>query len=461
MESCCRTCSRSDIQGISVDAISENTGEPVYLMLIYCTQLQFSNRDNFPQQICYDCMTRLDAAYSFWKQSRQADATLQQQLLLSSNSERVASTTAIEAAAAATIANDALCSPSYPALPPDGQTQIEPDHQEQHQDPLPLQSSSQQDDEANFQAEEVKVNAQTQVIAIDEEVESEPETVEAAAVEEPPAPPPLVSIPAGEDSLMEEALRHQQYIIDSEAESDVIEDDDLEPELQRIEERALSKPTFKIKMNHNRKSNFMVVGKLKCNICKATFHTSHHLNRHLQMHQIACKDCGKFFASLRSCQRHQKKNCPVLKNVTYKAYCEHCNRGFTKQSTIKRHQEQVCPVLHPEGSTYINSAQCKYCKKGFSSIQNAERHQRENCPVLKRPNQSHLHLKKQCAYCRKRFNTSKEIKRHVRHCLRRRPATPAPPPPDDIDSPAYEVHPSDLLDCVMKQEALDEELIGN
>lgn len=451
METCCRTCSRSDIQGISVDAISENNGEPVYLMLIYCTQLQFSNRDNFPQQICYDCMARLDAAFSFWKQSRQADATLQQQLLLSSDSEPVATTTAVDAAVAV------VRSPPY-APPPEGQTQIDPD-QEQHE---PLQQSS-QDDEANFQAEEVKVNALAQVIAIDEEVESEPETVEAAAAEEPPALPPLVSIPTGENSLMEEALRHQQYIIDSEAESDVVENDDLEPELQRIEERAAAatKPSHKIKLNHHKKSKVLVVGKLKCNVCKATFHTSTHLNRHVQSHQTSCEHCGKFFASIRSCTRHQSSNCPVLKNVTYKAYCEHCNRGFTKPGAIKRHQEQVCPVLHPEGSTYINSAECKYCKRGFSSIQNALRHQRENCPVLKRPNQSHLHLKKQCAYCRRRFNTSKEIKRHVRHCLRRRPATPGPAVADDIDSPAYEVHPSDLLDCVMKQEALDDELVGN
>lgn len=452
METCCRTCSRSDIQGISVDAISENNGEPVYLMLIYCTQLQFSNRDHFPQQICYDCMTRLDAAYSFWKQSRQADATLQQQLLLSSDSEPVATTTAIEAATAVAVAR----APSYP---PEGQTQIDPDPELQ-QEPLHHQSS--QDDEANFQAEEIKVNAQAQVIAIDEEVESEPETVEAAAAVEPPAPPPLVSIPAGENSIVEEALRHQQYIIDSEAESEF--EDDLEPELQRLEEeRPASRPTFKIKINRNKTAKLMTVGKLKCNVCRANFHTSFHLNRHMQIHQTTCKHCGKIFASTRSCKRHQKLNCPTLKNVTYKAYCEHCNRGFTKLSTIKKHQEQVCPVLHPDGSTYINSAQCKYCKKGFSSETNAQRHQRENCPVLKRPNQSTLHLKKQCSYCRKRFNTSKEIKRHVRHCLKRRPVTPAPLPtgPEDIDSPAYEVHPSDLLDCVMKQEALDDELLGN
>lgn len=452
METCCRTCSRSGIQGISVDAISENNGEPVYLMLIYCTQLQFSNRDHFPQQICYDCMTRLDAAYSFWKQSRQADATLQQQLLLGSDSEPVATTTAVEVAAA-TAAVVVSRGPSYLS---EGQTPIDPDREPQE----PLSQSS-QDDDANFQAEEVKVNAQSQVIAIDEEVESEPETVEAAAVQEPPAPLPLVSIPAGEDSIVEEALRHQQYIIDSEAESEF--EDDLEPELQRLEERSTSKPTFKIKINHNKTAKLMTVGKLKCNVCRATFHTSFHLNRHMQSHQTSCKHCGKIFASTRSCKRHQKSNCHVLKNVTYKAYCEHCNRGFSKQSTIKKHQEQVCPVLHPEGSTYINSAQCKYCKRGFSSEQNALRHQRENCPVLKRPNQSTLHLKKQCAYCRKRFNTSKEIKRHVRHCLKRRPVTPAPPltGTEDIDSPAYEVHPSELLDCVMKQEALDDELMGN
>lgn len=43
MDTCCRTCSRTDnFQAISVDAISQNNGEPVYLMLIYCTQLQVS-----------------------------------------------------------------------------------------------------------------------------------------------------------------------------------------------------------------------------------------------------------------------------------------------------------------------------------------------------------------------------------------------------------------------------------
>lgn len=92
------------------------------------------------------------------------------------------------------------------------------------------------------------------------------------------------------------------------------------------------------------------------------------------------------------------------------------------------------------------------------------RHQRKACPVLKRPpNQppSSVHVPKQCPYCRKRFNTSKEIKRHVRHCLKRRPVTPAPPMalPEDIDSPNYEIHPAELLDCVMKQE--QDEMLGS
>lgn len=441
MDTCCRTCSRSDIQGISVDAISENNGEPVYLMLIYCTQLQFSNRDNFPQQICYDCMARLDAAYSFWKQSRQADATLQQQLLLNSDSEPVATTTDVAAT-------------SNPSFPPEGQTQIEEQQQQQ------LQQTS-HDDESIFQVEECKVNAQAQLIAIDEDVESEPETVVAAAVEppelSPPVPPPLE--PVAEESRIEEELRHQQYIIDSEAESEA--DDETEPELERLEARVASKPSFKIKINRPKKSKHVIMGRLKCNVCKQIFHTTSSLNRHLQMHETSCQHCGKCFSSLRSCKRHQESNCPVLKNVTYIAYCEHCNRGFTNAATIKRHKEQVCPVLHPDGSTYINSAQCKYCKKGFSSQPNVIRHQRDNCPVLKRPNQSTLHLRKQCAYCRKRFNTSKEIKRHIRNCLKRRPTTPAPPSTEDIDSPAYEVHPSDLLDCVMKQEEPDDELMRN
>lgn len=37
----CRTCSRTDkFKGISVNAFSESQQEPIYLMLVYCTQLQ-------------------------------------------------------------------------------------------------------------------------------------------------------------------------------------------------------------------------------------------------------------------------------------------------------------------------------------------------------------------------------------------------------------------------------------
>lgn len=42
-------------------------------MLIYCTQLQFSTNDSLPQQICPDCLTLLEGAFTFWKQCRQTD----------------------------------------------------------------------------------------------------------------------------------------------------------------------------------------------------------------------------------------------------------------------------------------------------------------------------------------------------------------------------------------------------
>ncbi|KAL1385325.1 hypothetical protein pipiens_003312 [Culex pipiens pipiens] len=428
MDTCCRTCSRTDnFQAISVDAISQNNGEPVYLMLIYCTQLQFSNRDNFPQQICYDCMARLDAAFEFWKQSRQADATLHQQLVLGSGSQELVATTT-------TTTVDV-------AYPPEVQTQ----------QALP-------EDENNFQAEECKLNAQTQVIAIDEDEDVDSE-VEAITGEQPPPPPPPV--PVGEEGLGDEALTHQRYIIDSEAESEG--EEEQQPEPVRVERRT-SKPTFKIKLNRTKKTKFVTIGRLKCQHCKLSFHASSLYQRHMRMHAMTCQHCGKVFASSNSRNRHENSNCSVLKNVTFSIHCEHCNRGFTNDKTLKKHKDHVCPVLHPDGSLYINSAICKYCRKGFSSNQNMIRHQRLACPVLKRPPDqplSAVHVPKQCPYCRKRFNTSKEIKRHVRHCLKRRPVTPAPPMalPEDIDSPNYEVHPAELLDCVMKQE--QDELLGS
>lgn len=425
MNACCRTCSRSDnFQTISVDAVSANTGEPVYLMLIYCTQLQITNRDNFPQQICYDCMNRLDAAFAFWKQSRQADATLQQQLVLGSNGvdSGAITTTTITTA---TTNSSYLC---------EGQTQ-----------PLP-------EDEGSIQVEECKFNPQTQVIAVDEdgEPDSEVETV----LEEPPVEEEQVEQVGFED----EALTHQQYIIDSEAESEV--EEEQEPETLKVA-RSMSKPTFKIKINHTKKSQPVTMGRLKCQLCKLTFHTTTHLRRHLKMHASMCQHCGKTFSSSNARNRHQSLNCSVLKNVSYTTYCEHCHRGFSNQKTKKKHQARVCPVLHPAGSIHSRSSTCKYCHKGFSSSQNMLRHQRENCPVLKRPviqpPSSSAHITKQCAHCRKRFNTSKEIKRHVRQCMRRKPAPPMLA--DDIDSPNYEVHPSEMLDCVMKQEP--DEFLGD
>ncbi|XP_038115726.1 zinc finger protein 729 [Culex quinquefasciatus] len=78
----CRTCSRTDkFKGISVNAFSESQQEPIYLMLVYCTQLQFSPNDVLPQRICQDCLALLDAAYAFWKQSRQRDAYLRDLVL--------------------------------------------------------------------------------------------------------------------------------------------------------------------------------------------------------------------------------------------------------------------------------------------------------------------------------------------------------------------------------------------
>lgn len=106
-------------------------------------------------------MARLDAAYDFWKQSRQADATLQQrqlqqqQLMLGSGGEETVAITTTTSTSA-----------SYP---PEEQTQL--------QQPLP-------DDEQNFQAEECKINALSQTIAIDEDGECDSE-VEAITGEAP------------------------------------------------------------------------------------------------------------------------------------------------------------------------------------------------------------------------------------------------------------------------------------
>uniref|UniRef100_A0A1Q3F5B9 Putative c2h2-type zn-finger protein n=1 Tax=Culex tarsalis TaxID=7177 RepID=A0A1Q3F5B9_CULTA len=75
MDTNCRTCARRDeFQGVSVNSISDSHQEPIYLMLIYCTQLQFSTNDTFPQQICPECLVLLDGAFTFWKQCRQTDA---------------------------------------------------------------------------------------------------------------------------------------------------------------------------------------------------------------------------------------------------------------------------------------------------------------------------------------------------------------------------------------------------
>lgn len=426
MDTCCRTCSRNDnFQGISVDAISENNQEPVYLMLIYCTQLQFSNRDSFPQQICYDCMTNLDAAYSFWKQCRQADSHLQQQLMFVSGTEPVPADT------------------NTPD-PSEGQTQ--------------LVEQPAQDDEGAIQVEECKLNAQTQIISIDEDVESctEVETAE-----------PVTS---NEDGFIEEGSllqqHHQQYIIDSDAaESGGEEEQEPEPVPVPV---YVPRPTLKIKINRNKKHRLVTTGKLKCNVCRMSFNTSSLLHRHMMVHKTTCEHCTKTFSTEKSLNRHRNLNCPVLKNITYIAYCKHCNRGFSNLHSLAKHESEFCPVLHPNGSKNAGKHQCKYCSKGFSSNQNVLRHQRENCPVLKRPTQQKvINIQKQCAYCRKRFNTSKEVKRHLRHCLRRRPlnlsVTPAsngqdragPNATEDINSPDYEVHPSELLDCVMKQEPND------
>lgn len=94
MDTNCRTCTRRDeFQGVSVNSISESHQEPIYLMLVYCTQLQvssckcctnfdailranllqFSTNDTLPQHICPDCLVLLDGAFTFWKQCRRTD----------------------------------------------------------------------------------------------------------------------------------------------------------------------------------------------------------------------------------------------------------------------------------------------------------------------------------------------------------------------------------------------------
>ncbi|XP_053694849.1 zinc finger protein 431-like [Sabethes cyaneus] len=81
MDKYCRVCARSDeFKEFPLETVSQISDVRIDDMLIYCTQLEVTIADNLPQQICAECLTVLNSAFTFRRMCFHSDSSFRKMI---------------------------------------------------------------------------------------------------------------------------------------------------------------------------------------------------------------------------------------------------------------------------------------------------------------------------------------------------------------------------------------------
>lgn len=137
--------------------------------------------------------------------------------------------------------------------------------------------------------------------------------------------------------------------------------------------------------------------KFECDVCKKTYCSKSHLNRHCLTHfgakPFTCQDCGNSFTQKSTLKTHM-----LIHEKTNPFSCKWCGQQFRHKQTMANHVMSIHGIISDTSSLY----ECDKCKKKFVHKDKLRRHYR-----------SHSGEKPfKCDLCQKTFTQRINLKRH-------------------------------------------------
>lgn len=151
---------------------------------------------------------------------------------------------------------------------------------------------------------------------------------------------------------------------------------------------------------------------LQCEQCEySTPYGREALDRHIErVHEKVnkyCVHCGKKFAILKTCLKHEKTCQKRLEKENQLIQCEMCCKTELGVTRMKIHMLKVHYILPPEGVT------CQHCDKGFMTQKKLNEHLK-----FEHPNDLQMaQVKCFCQKCQVTFSKAQDLNNHLLFCL--------------------------------------------
>ncbi|XP_018325445.1 uncharacterized protein LOC108737219 [Agrilus planipennis] len=237
------------------------------------------------------------------------------------------------------------------------------------------------------------------------------------------------------DNVFTNKIRSQQQQDEEEykEESDVLQSPPIKEEDVKLIKTELVSchlcdrtfPSIKLLKSHSsleHNLNMNVESKRQCAVCEENFQTESEFHKHLMIHPLECRICGKCFYRKQNMQLHMKRHLGIR---PYK--CDICGKSFLTKQKCSEHRN-----IHT-GETPVR---CRLCNETFKRHSNLIQHRNKhhfNVPTrVKRDyicfcgevvhskkklawhKEIHEMKPKACLYCSEKFVHSASLTRHMR-----------------------------------------------